>query len=89
MKIPESNAVKARMLQYVFGGDEVFTLTEDFMNPYNAQQLTKEIRIFNYRLSHARRIIENVFTISETKLGIFKTHIKIQLDHIKDTVMAS
>ena len=48
MKIPESNALKARMLQYVFVGDEVFTLKEDFMNPYNAQQLTKERRIFNY-----------------------------------------
>jgi len=42
VKIPESNAVKARMLQYVFVGDEVFTLREDFMNPYNAQQLTKK-----------------------------------------------
>jgi hypothetical protein len=89
VKIPESNAVKARMLPYVFVGDEVFTLTEDFMNPYNVQKLTKERRIFNYRLSHAQRITENVFIISETKLGIFKTHIKIQLGHIKDTVMAS
>jgi len=64
------------MLPYVFVGDEVFTLTEDFMNPYNVQKLTKERRIFNYRLSHAQRITENVFIISETKLGIFKLILK-------------
>lgn len=67
------------MLPYVFVGDEVFTLREDFMKLYNVQQLTKERRIFNYRLSHARRITENVFGIPEQRLGIFKTHIKIQL----------
>jgi hypothetical protein len=67
----------------------VFTLRKDFMKPYNVQQLTIERRIFNYQLSHAQRIIENVFGISERRLGIFKTHIKIQLDYIKDTVMAS
>jgi hypothetical protein len=89
VKIPESNDVKARMLPSIFVGDQVFTLREDFMNPYKVQQLTKERRIFNYRLSHTRRIIEKVFGISEPKLGIFKTHIKIQLDYIKDKVMAS
>jgi len=46
-------------------------------------------KIFNYRLCHARRIIENVLGILVARFGIFKTHINIKLDNIKDVVMAS
>jgi len=53
------------------------------------KQLTREREIFNYCLSHARRVIENVFSILVARFGIFKTHINIQLDNIKDVVMAS
>jgi hypothetical protein len=51
--------------------------------------LTGERKIFNYCLSRARRIIENVFGILVARFCIFKTHINIQLDNIKDGVMAS
>jgi len=52
------------------------------------QQLTRERNIFNYRLCRARRIIENVFGILVARFDIFKTHINIKLDNIKDVVMA-
>jgi len=89
LKIPESSDVKGRKLPYVFVGDEAFSLRKDFLRPYNVRQLTRERKIFNYRLSRARRIIENVFGILVARFGIFKTHIIIQLDNIKDVVMAS
>jgi hypothetical protein len=53
------------------------------------KQLTRERKIFNYRLSRAQRIIENAFGILVARFGILKTHINIQLDNIKDVVMAS
>ena len=54
------------------------------------KHLTRERKIFNYRLSRARRIIENAFGILVARFGTFKTHINIQLDNInKDVVMAS
>ena len=84
LKIPESSDVMGRKLQYV----EAFGLRKDFLKPYNAKQLTRERKIFNCRLSRARRIIENVFGILAARFGIFKTHINIQLDNIKDVVMA-
>jgi len=70
-------------------GDEAFILRKDFLKPYSVKQLTRERRIFNYRLCHARRIIENVFGILVARFGIFKTRIDIKLDNIKDVVMAS
>jgi hypothetical protein len=89
LKIPESSDVKGRKLPYVFIGDETFSLIKDFLKPYNVKQLTRERKIFNHRLSCARRIIENVFSILVARFGLFKTHINIQLDNIKDVVMPS
>jgi len=89
LKIPESSDVKRRKLPYVFIGDEAFSLRKDFLKPYSVKQLTRERKIFNYRLCRARRIIENVFGILVARFGIFKTHINIKLDNIKDAVMAS
>ncbi|GFG37124.1 hypothetical protein Cfor_05785 [Coptotermes formosanus] len=89
LKMPESSDVKGRKLPYIFVGDEAFSLRKDFLKPYNVKQLTRERRIFNYRLSRARRIIEYVLGILVPRFGIFKTHINIQLDNIKDVVMAS
>jgi len=81
--------VKGRKLPRVFIGDEVFSLRKDFLKPYSVKQLARERKIFNYRLCRAHRITENVFGILLARFGIFKTHINIKLDNIKDVVMAS
>jgi len=80
--------VKGRKLPYVFIGGKTFNLRRDFLKPYNLKQLTSE-RKNHYRLSRARRIIENVFGTLVARFGIFKTHINIQMDNIKDVTMAS
>ena len=92
LKITESSDVKERKLPCFFVGDEEFSFRKDFLRPYNVKQLKRERKIFNYRLSRARRIIENVFGILVARFGIFgifKTHINMQLDNIKYAVMAS
>ena len=45
-------------------GDEAFPLKEWLLRPYSGRYATTEAkRVFNYRLSHARRTIENTFGI--------------------------
>lgn len=75
-------------LNYVFVGDEAFAMRPDFLKPYNQKELNYEKRIFNYRLSRARRIIENTFGILANRFRIFHTTINLQVQNIDKVVLA-
>ena len=48
---------------YFLVGDEVFPLQAWLLRPYPGQGIPEKQRIFNYRLSGARKVIENAFGI--------------------------
>lgn len=75
-------------LNYVFVGDEAFAMRPDFLKPYNQRELNYQKRIFNYRLSRARRIIENNFGILANRFRIFHTCINLKIDNIDKVVLA-
>ena len=68
-----------RNLPYVFIGDDAFALKTNMMKPYPFQNLPLDEKIFNYRLSRARRTIENTFGIAASRFRIFYRPIKAEL----------
>lgn len=74
-------------LNYAFVGDEAFALRPDFLKPFSQQALTNERRIFNYRLSRARRVVENVFGILANRFRILHTGINLDLHNIDVVVL--
>lgn len=57
--------------------DDAFPLGPHLMKPYSSRGLTNEQRIANYRLSRARRVVENGFGLLSNKFRILLTKIHL------------
>ena len=91
MNLPESETIEGYKLQmpYFLVGDEIFPLKNWLMRPYFGKSLVNEKRkIFNYRLSRARRIIENTFGIMIARWRIFQTTINAEPERVEKIVFA-
>ncbi|XP_052399694.1 uncharacterized protein LOC127946919 [Carassius gibelio] len=83
--LPESD----QLAPYCIVADEAFPLKEYLMKPYPNRRLSVEQRIFNYRLSRARRVVENAFGILANRFRVFLTTINIQnTAKVEDIVLA-
>ncbi|KAH9627917.1 hypothetical protein HF086_015361 [Spodoptera exigua] len=64
LNIPRPTPLHENMqeeIPYVFVGDEAFTLSQNLLRPYGGTHLDNKKKIFNYRLSRARRYVECTF----------------------------
>ncbi|KAM4038366.1 uncharacterized protein ACNLHF_016678 [Anomaloglossus baeobatrachus] len=71
---------------FVMVSDEAFPLLSNLLRPYPRRGLNARRRIFNYRLSRARRYVECTFGIMASQWRIFHTPIQLKPDTI-DTVI--
>lgn len=63
---------------FVIVRDEAFPLKSYSIKPYPSRNLDHNRRIFNYRLSRGRGIVENVFGILTCRFGVFKQAIPLE-----------
>lgn len=60
-------------LPLVFVGDEAFPLITNMLRLYPGKNLAEDLSVFNYRLSRARRIIENAFGVLAAWYAVINT----------------
>ncbi|KAM4035083.1 uncharacterized protein ACNLHF_021766 [Anomaloglossus baeobatrachus] len=75
-------------LNFVFVGNEAFPLHANILKPFPKKSLTEERRIFNYRLSRARLVVENAFGIMANRFRVFHTPIDLKPESIDSVVLA-
>ncbi|ENN83008.1 hypothetical protein YQE_00628, partial [Dendroctonus ponderosae] len=75
LNIPEDLALPGRTMPvpFVIVADAAFTLSEKILKPYPFKGMSKAQRIFNYRLSRARRVVENAFGVLASRFRILLT----------------
>ena len=93
LNIPKPETINgfSTPLPYVIVGDEAFPLKPYLMRPYPGRGrvlLPYKEQIYNYRLSRARRIIENCFGILTARWRIFRTPIVANIDACEKIIKA-
>lgn len=76
-------------LPYTFVADEAFALLENLIKPFPQRGLSHDERIFNYRLSRARRVVENAFGLLSSRFRVFHTDIAIDVKKTDSLVLAA
>ena len=69
--------------------DSAFALSAKLMKPYSDRGSTREQRVFNYRLSRARRIVENAFGILAARFGVYQRAMLCQPSTVKKIILAT
>lgn len=74
------------LVPHVFVADDAFPLKPYLMKPYSSRNLTHEQSAFNYRLSRARRIVENAFGILAARWRIFGRPIQCKVETVDNVI---
>ena len=90
LHVPEADSLPKSDMKfpYFLVGDDAFPLKDWLLKPFSARQLTEEERIYNYRISRARRIVENGFGILANRFRCLLGTLQIKPDNVSSVVLA-
>lgn len=91
MDLPPDALVGQEVMPYYFIGDDAFPASKRLIKPYKPtkrEPLTREEIICNYRISRARRCVENAFGILVTKWACVGKTFHCKPEHAKKIVAA-
>ena len=92
LNLPASSAIDGLTAEmpYFFLGDSAFALGPNMMKPYPGINPKGSIkRIFNYRLSRARRVVENAFGVLSSVFRVLRKPLLLQPEKAQVVVMAT
>lgn len=69
-------------------GDEGFALPQHLQKPYAGKYLPRNKRIYNYRLTRARRYVECIFGLLSNKFKIFNRPMNVNIEFCTNIVKA-
>ncbi|XP_068092012.1 putative nuclease HARBI1 [Hyperolius riggenbachi] len=87
LNLPHNGQTK-KGYNFVFVADEAFALQEHVIKPFPQRDLNMSKKKYNYRLSRARRIVENAFGILANRFRVLHTAINLRIDKIDLVVYA-
>uniref|UniRef100_A0A3B3T7M1 DDE Tnp4 domain-containing protein n=1 Tax=Paramormyrops kingsleyae TaxID=1676925 RepID=A0A3B3T7M1_9TELE len=76
-------------IPYVFVADEAFPLRRHMMRPHPGQKIGREQRLYNYRLSRARRMVECSFGILATQWRLYRRVLGVTPEMAEKVVKAT
>ncbi|XP_046844884.1 putative nuclease HARBI1 [Xenia sp. Carnegie-2017] len=87
---PQAEELRDTLLPipYFLLGDEAFALNENLMQPYPHQTAIGDEKVFNYRLSRARRIVENAFGLMCSRFRCLLRTLELDVSHAMQVVRA-
>jgi hypothetical protein len=89
--IPNSREIPQITIKILFFsvGDETFPLKPNLMRPYPRKDLDYSKRIFNYRITRARRTVECSFGMLTKKSGVLQTAMETTVEIAEEVVRSA